>query len=127
MKALSNQGWKEIDGKKFYFRSKWEANYAKYLQFLKVHNQIKEWEHEPQTFWFEGIKRGVVSYLPDFKITRSDGTHYWIEVKGWLDPRSNTKIKRFAKYFPEEKLIVIDSKWFSKNNKQMKFLIKTWE
>ena len=61
-------GWREIGGKRKYFRSKWESNYARYLQFLKEHKQIEDWHHECETFWFEGIKRGVCSYLPDFKV-----------------------------------------------------------
>ena len=85
------------------------------LQFLKDQKVIQEWEHEPKTFWFEAIKRGVRSYMPDFKITEKEGTHYWVEVKGYMDARSHTKIKRFAKYYPEERLIVIGKEWFTNN------------
>lgn len=85
------------------------------MQFLKETCQIKEWEHEPKTFWFEEIRRGVRSYLPDFKVTKNDGKHYWVEVKGYMDSKSKTKIKRFKKYYPEEELHVLDSVWFIKN------------
>lgn len=83
--------------------------------------------HEPNTFWFEGIKRGVVSYLPDFLVLENDGKSYYVEVKGYMDAKSKTKIKRFAKYYPKERLIVIDSKWFKRNNPMMRKLIKGWE
>jgi hypothetical protein len=82
---------------------------------LKEQKQIEEWEHEPQTFWFEEIKRGTRSYLPDFKITRFEGSHYWVEIKGYLDSKSLTKIKRFRKYYPQEELIVLGKEWFAKN------------
>ncbi len=73
---------------------------------------IKEWEHEPQTFWFEEIRRGTRSYLPDFKITLANKSHYWVEVKGYFDRKSLTKIKRFRKYYPEEDLRIVDGEWF---------------
>lgn len=113
----SHQGWREIDGRKIYFRSNWEFKFAKWLQRLKEFNAIQDWEHEPQTFWFDAIKRGTRSYLPDFKVTSSDGTHYWVEVKGYMDAKSKTKIKRFNKYYPNESLVIADSKWFKQNIK----------
>lgn len=108
-------GWKTIAEREIYFRSSWEVRIAEYLQFLKEREEIKEWEHEPQTFWFEGIKRGVCSYKPDFKVIKKDGSHFWVEVKGYMDAKSRTKIKRFKKYFPNEELVVWDKKWFIKN------------
>jgi|SRR6185295_2360069 len=124
---MTSQDWREIGGKKCFFRSCWEANYARYLEFLKQHKKILDWEHEPKTFWFDGIKRGCVSYKPDFQVFDLDGTWVWHEVKGYYDAKSITKHKRFAKYFPDEKLIVIDKKWFSRNNKQLSGLIPGWE
>lgn len=123
----SSSGWREIDGKKYYFRSKWEANYARYLNFLKANNQIKEWHHEPETFWFLKIKRGVRSYLPDFKVIENDGSHHWIEVKGYYDPKSLTKIKRFKKYYPEERITLVDKVWFKENSKKLFTIINGWE
>lgn len=110
-------GWSHVADRKIYFRSSWELKFAKYLQWLKEQKLILEWEHEPQTFWFEKIRRGTRSYLPDFKVFRHDGTHYWVEVKGFFDRKSLTKIKRFRKYYPNEELIIVDSEWFSKNGK----------
>lgn len=120
-------GWREIGGKRKYFRSMWEANYARYLDFLKTNKQIIEWEHEPDVFWFDGIKRGCVSYLPDFKVTELNGAVVYHEVKGWMDDRSKTKIKRMCIYHPEAILIIIDAKWFKSNNKKLSTIIKGWE
>jgi len=127
IRKKSTQGWREIGGKRCYFRSRWEANYARTLQFLKEYEKIADWEHEPETFWFEAIKRGVRSYKPDFRITELDGSHRWVEVKGYYDAKSLTKIKRFRKYYPNEQLTLIDSKWFQKNNRKMRSLIQDWE
>jgi len=102
--------WQEIGGQKKYYRSKWEANYARYLEWQKQRGDIQDWAHEPETFWFAGVKRGCVSYLPDFKVTLPDGRVEFHEVKGHMDGRSKTKIKRMAKYHPAVKLVVIDEK-----------------
>lgn len=113
----AHQGWREIDGRKIYFRSDWEYKFAKWLQSLKESNAIKDWDHEPETFWFNEIKRGTRSYLPDFKVTNPDGTHYWVEVKGYMDAKSKTRIKRFRKYYPREPLMIADAEWFKDNVK----------
>jgi predicted nuclease of restriction endonuclease-like RecB superfamily len=121
-----SQGWRIIGKQKAYFRSIWEANYARVLEYLKNLGDVESWEHEPKTFWFEAIKRGVRSYLPDFRVNYTDGSHVWVEVKGWMDPKSLTKIKRFRKYYPEEPLVVISEEWYRKN-KNMRLLIPDWE
>lgn len=119
-------GWREIGGKRGYYRSRWEANYARYLEFLKTHGEIVEWEHESKVFWFEGIKRGVMSYLPDFRVVLKNDKEEFHEVKGWMDTRSKTKIKRMRIYHPEVKLLVIDAAWF-KSMKAWQSLIPGWE
>lgn len=107
--------WMALGSNTIYVRSGWEAKVAIYLQKLQEGLQIAKWEFEPHTFWFLNIKRGVRSYLPDFKVTNLDGSHYWLEVKGYMDAKSKTKIKRFRKYYPEERLIILDKEWFMKN------------
>lgn len=120
-------GWREIGGIRKYYRSKWEANYAYYLEWLKQLGHIKSWAHESKTFWFEGVKRGCVSYLPDFHVVENDGSEAYHEVKGWMDARSITKIKRMAKYHPNVKLIVIDSKGYEAIRKKVAGLVPGWE
>jgi hypothetical protein len=119
--------WREIGGRRIYARSRWEANYARYLEWLKVNGQIKEWEHEPETFWFVGIRRGCCSYLPDFRVTENNGTVGFHEVKGWFDARSKTKIKRMAKYHPTVSLRIIAAPWFKENGRKLSGIIPNWE
>lgn len=123
----SSAGWRTIGDKAIYFRSKWEANYGRYLQFLKENNSIADWQHEPTTFWFFAIARGVRSYLPDFRIEEKDGSHWWTEVKGYMDAQSKTKIARFRKYYPTERLVIVCGKWFKSNNSKMRKIVKGWE
>jgi len=87
--------------------------------------EIKEWEHEPNTFWFLEIKRGVRSYLPDFLITRNDGTQYYEEVKGWMDNKSKTKLNRMRIYYPEVQIFVLDQKRYNEISKN-KSIIPNW-
>lgn len=120
-------GWRTVGGIKAYFRSKAEANYARYLQFQKEQGLILDWLHEPKTFWFKNILRGCRSYKPDFEAIQLDGSRIWYEVKGYYDSKSLTKIKRFRKYYPSEKLEVIDGTFFKKNKKKLKMIVKGWE
>lgn len=126
-KASWKQSWQTIGGKRNYYRSSWEVNYAHYLEWLKINKEIIEWEHEPTTFWFEGIKRGVRSYTPDFLVTENNNKEIYHEIKGWMDARSKTKIKRMAKYHPDISLLVIDAKAYKKLNKQLSGLVTGWK
>lgn len=125
-KAPWKQEWAEIGGKRCYFRSRWEFRYALYLQLMKVHGHILEWEHEPKTFYFEGIKRGTNNYKPDFLVTFPSGNQQWFEVKGYETSKDRTKYKRMAKYHPNEVLNVVGKEWFQKNGKTLKNILKGW-
>ena len=119
--------WHEIGGIRKYYRSKWESNYAYYLQWLKENGEILDWKHEPKVFWFEGVKRGTVSYLPDFLVIEKNGKEAYHEVKGWMDDRSKTKIRRMGKYHPEVTLIVIDKKAYAALRKTVSKIVPGWE
>lgn len=120
-------GWRQVGDQRKYFRSRWEANYARYLQWLKENGQIADWRHEPETFWFENIKRGVRSYLPDFRVWENNGFTCIHEVKGWMDARSRTTLKRMAKYHPDQKIILIDGKQYRAIRLKVMSLIPGWE
>jgi len=125
-------GWREIGGINKFYRSRWEANYARYLEFLKNQGQIQGWAHEPTTFWFEGIKRGVNNYLPDFRVYLPGeggvGTaEEYHEVKGYMDTKSATKIKRMGIYFPNIKLVIIDRPQYVKLEREFAKVIDGWE
>ncbi len=76
-----------------FYRSNWESNLARWLK-----SKGYQYLYEAQVFTFPGVKHGTVSYCPDFKL--ADGT--WIEVKGFIDGKSKTQIRRFKKHYPEE-------------------------
>lgn len=126
-KNKGSQGWANIGGKKKYFRSKWERNYARYLQLLKESNQIADWSHEPHIFWFEGVSRGTNNYTPDYKVELLNGSFEYHEVKGYETSKDRTKYRRMKKYYPQVKLRVIGADWFKENNKKLRGIIKEWE
>ncbi|UOF80539.1 endodeoxyribonuclease I [Caudoviricetes sp.] len=106
----TKKGWVDFkSGKRYFFRSGWEMRYAEHLDMLLAGKAIKDWTYEEDTFWFEKIKRGVRSYTPDFKIYYHDGSMEYHEVKGYMDAKSKTKLKRMAIYHPDVKVIVIGS------------------
>lgn len=112
------QGGRRADLNDQYFRSSWEANYARFLNMCKI-----PWEYETKTYLFEkktfifqgkiqrlnGVTRGSRRYICDFYLPRSDEL---IEIKGYMDPQSKTKLTRMARYFPEVKLTVVGKEFF---------------
>jgi hypothetical protein len=120
-----NPGKRGIGGRRAdlgnrYFRSSYEANYARYLNWAKI-----PWEYETKTFRFEGITRGTMSYTPDFFLPAKNVYH---EVKGWMDAKSRVKLARMARYFPDVKVVVIGADWFKAAERQgMCSLIPGWE
>ncbi len=111
-----------------YFRSAWEANYARYLNLLIKLGAVESWEFEPETFWFHEIKRGVRSYLLDFKVKyKNESKPVYVEVKGWMDVKSKTKISRFQKYYPEHRLEIVDAKAYRTIERKWSSVIPEWE
>jgi hypothetical protein len=125
-RATWKQGWAEIGGKKNFYRSRWEYRYALYLEFMKKHGHVKEWEHEPETFWFDGIRRGTNNYKPDFRVTFPSGNVEYFEVKGYESAKDRTKYKRMAKYHPKVILRVVGKDWFKTNSPILKKVIPAW-
>lgn len=119
------RGGKRADLDDRYFRSSWEANYARYLNWLIEQGQIDQWEYEPRTFEFP-VKRGTRFYTPDFKVWKG-GAYEWHEVKGWMTQQSRTALKRFAKYYPEEILVLIDKDVYAGIAATASRLVSNWE
>lgn len=107
-----------------FFRSKWEANYSLYLDFLIKNGDIKNWEYEADNFFFDKIKLGTRSYRPDFKVFNKNGSFEYHEIKGYMTSKSKTQLKRMKKYFPQIKLVLIEKAFYVDMMKKMKGLIK---
>ena len=110
-----------------FFRSGWEANIARYLNYQIEHGKIEKWFYESKRFVFPTIKVGVRSYLPDFCIVLKDGKTEWIEVKGYMTKKGQTAINRFAKFYPKEKLTIVGKKTYEEIKKEYSNKIPEWE
>jgi protein involved in sex pheromone biosynthesis len=102
-----------------YFRSAWEANVARWLNLQNI-----RWEYEPKTFEFTKIRKGSRFYTPDFYLP-DEGR--FIEVKGWMDPKSATKLKRMAKYYPAVSIEVIGPERYRGIKSACSTAIPGWE
>jgi len=120
-------GGKRADLGDVYFRSRWEANWARYLNWMITQKLILRWEFEPETFEFCDIKKGTRFYTPDFKVFLNDGSFLFHEVKGWMTPESATKIKRFKSRFPQHKLELVDGTRYRTIARQLGSIINGWE
>lgn len=97
---LARAAWATIGGQRCYFRSQKERAHAETLEMQRRMGAIVSWEHEPERFFFSGVRMGVTNYLPDFRVVYPDGRIEYHEVKGWLDAKSATALRRMAKYHP---------------------------
>lgn len=114
----------DLDGR--YFRSAWEANYARYLNWLQQLGEVARWDYEVDTFEFP-VKRGSKFYTPDFRVTWKDGRVEYHEVKGYMDQRSATKLKRMAKHYPTVQVLLVAGKQYNAIAKKVAGLIPGWE
>ena len=126
-KNRRGKGGKRADLGGKYFRSSWEANWARYLNWLISIGEVLSWEFESETFEFHAIRKGSRFYIPDFKVTNKDGSVERHEVKGYMDPKSATKLKRMAKYYPEIKIILIDKRYYADVANKVGKCIAGWE
>lgn len=106
------KGGKRADLNGMFFRSRWEANYARSLNVMKARGDIVDWKFEDTEFEFKGIKRGTRFYRPDFRIVEAD-REYFVEVKGVLDSKSVTALTRMAKYYPDVTVLLLDKKRYA--------------
>ena len=127
-----NKRWGGIGSKKgtrsdigIYVRSSWEANYARYLNFLQTHGEIVSWLYEKETFEFP-VKKGTRFYTPDFKVTNKRGEIEYHEVKGYMTQKGKTALTRMAKYYPHIKIVLIQKKEYGEISK-IKAMIPLWE
>ncbi|MDP2838048.1 MAG: hypothetical protein Q8O53_02105 [Candidatus Moranbacteria bacterium] len=97
-----------------YFFSRWEANYARVLNFLG-----KKWIHQPRTFQLQSQK-----YTPDFYLPDEDA---YIEIKNFFSEYSLNRDRQFREIYPDLKLIVISKKEYSVLEEQYAKKIKEWE
>jgi len=120
------KGVRNIGGTSYNYDSGFEANYARWLEFLKRVEFCNVWQREPEQFKFygedfvnpvtkrklKGVSHGTMVYTPDFySEERDDKKSPWVkwytETKGYLSPKDYTKLSRFRTYYPQHKLRLV--------------------
>ena len=97
-----------------YFHSRWEANYARVLNYLGV-----KWEYEPKTFDLE-----TQNYTPDFYLPATDE---YIEVKNFLWKYSKIRDEKFRALYPDIRLKLLLKEDYLKLQNKYAVLISNWE
>lgn len=126
------QGRRGLGGKRddlggMYVRSAWEANWARYLNWLLSVGDIRSWEYEPETFEFPGSRHGNWFYTPDFKVVNKDGSVEYHEIKGYMDDKSKTKLERMRTHYPHINLKLIDQEAYKAIAKHFCRRLPNWE
>ena len=100
--ALTKGGIRKDIHPTYYFRSATEANFARILQYIKA-----TWAFEERVFTFDGYKNKPHMYIMDFEVKGRkklpDGIEQgWIEIKGYMNSQSRSKLRRLKKHYPDE-------------------------
>ena len=120
------KGGKRADLGGQYFRSRWEANYARVLNELKRRGEIVDWKYEDREFQFP-VKRGTRFYKVDFHVYEEGGREYFVEIKGFLAAKDVTALVRMRKYYPEVTVLLLDRKRYAELESEFGYLLEGWE
>lgn len=119
---------KRPDLGEIFFRSSWEANYARYLNWQIQTGEIYSWTYEGERFVFAREDREIRSYMPDFKVRdAASSTPRYVEVKGWMDDKSKRRLEMMAKHYPNVSLKLVGAKEYTMLNKQFATVLPGWE
>ena len=100
-------------------RSTWEANLCRFYTWLGI-----TFEYEPTTFWFENCTSATRSYTPDFFLPN---LNRYVEVKGYMDDRSRTRMRRMQKLYPHIKIELIDAVLYREIEREFSAYVPGWE
>lgn len=127
--SSNKKGWRRIGGKRYYFKSLWEMNFARFLEHQKNCGEIHDWLYEPRIFNFskKKYKHKPHAYVPDFKVFLNKKEWVWFEVKGYMNYKSKEKLKRFYENYPNETLEVVGADWFKHARRGLHKTIPGWE
>lgn len=97
-----------------YFYSRWEANFARLMNFLNI-----KWEYAPKIF-----DLGTQKYTPDFYLPE---VNIFIEVKNFMWKYSEIRDKKFRRLYPNIKLQLLLKEDYLKLQNTYSSFIKNWE
>lgn len=86
-----------------YFRSSWEANYARVLNWQLARGEIAAWEYEPVAFVLEGSTRGARTYRPDFWVKLQHAGAMAADKQGEIDALTGTMASEWMAFKAKRK------------------------
>lgn len=89
-------GAKRVDQAGYSFGSKLEAAVFNILNMQLLAGEIANIQVQDSIY----LTRAEILYKPDFKITRLDGSFYWVEAKGFKTPVWGIKKRLWKHYGP---------------------------
>ena len=111
--GIGKSGYREDLGMKF--RSTWEANIARVLNYLCV-----EWKYEPEVFHLS-----CGNYIPDFYLPLFD---IWLEVKGfWKKNAKNNAKQKYEEFALTHNTLLLDKEMYYLISENMASRIVEWE
>jgi hypothetical protein len=105
---------KRTDLNNQYFRSTWESNFARILNYWNI-----PWIYEPIRFYFDDS-----TYLPDFLLV-DDNTY--VEIMWKHSENKMKKLYKFNEQYPYERLTVIDEPVYESLEKEFRLKLPGWE
>jgi len=112
--ARGKAGIRKDVSETMYFYSRWEANFARLLNYLKV-----DWVYQPKSF--DLISQ---TYTPDFYLPKHNT---YIEVKNFLWKYSKIRDDKFRQLYPKENLILLLKEDYLKIEEKYSKLVENWE
>ena len=97
-KKKHKYGAKKVEQAGYSFGSKLEAAVFNMLHILQLSGAIKHIQVQDSVY----LTEAEILYKPDFKITKPDGTFYWVEAKGFKTPVWGIKKRLWKVYGPGE-------------------------
>lgn len=86
-------------GREWVFKSKWELAYARHLDAMGA-----DWEYESVRYLLKECRR----YTPDFVVKGPSGAvQRLVEIHGWLDERTEKKLREFVAMYPDAVLEIL--------------------
>lgn len=97
-----------------FFRSRWEANFARILRYMRL-----DYDYEANRF---DLIDSV--FIPDFYLSKQN---LFVEIQGFLRKTKQDKLKKFSELYPNIKLFILDAQGYGKLENVYSPLIHSWE
>jgi hypothetical protein len=124
---------KKVEALGLSFRSRWEANIARLLNWQVETKAIKSWSYEPRLFKFPDKQfknrnsQRRPGFIIDFGVETLAGETVYYEVKGLWTGDADRKKSRMNEFYPDIIVIWIDEKEYHRVEEAYGDIVPGWE